>query len=169
MANSNNLDHAVPVQAGNIKKISGQRAVHGAVALVVGILVVTTGACAGAAYLGARFGSKKETRVIAACEGNPSCCVTYEDVDAALNNFTSRFNSASTHTSVKMDRDVPHVAPPDEQDPDQVPDHEIIEMVWPSDDGAEGGPPCGPPCAQGGPPGGAPADDTISMILTVQS
>ena len=159
MTNSNNLDHAVPVQAGNIKKISGQRAVHGAVALVVGILVVTTGACAGAAYLGARFGSKKETCVIAACEGNPSCRVTYnKDVDAALNNFGSRFNSASTHTIVKMDRDVPHVAPPDEQDPDQVPDHEIIEMVWPSDDGAEGG-------AEGG----APAGDTISMILTVQS
>ena len=153
MTNSNNLDHAVPVQAGNIKKISGQRAVHGAVALVVGILVVTTGACAGAAYLGARFGSKKETCVIAACEGNPSCRVTYKDVDAALNNFRSRFNSASTHTIVTY-QDVPHVAPPDEQDPDQVPDHEIIEMVWPSDDGAEGG---------------ALADDTISMILTVQS
>ena len=157
MTNSNNLDHAVPVQAGNIKKISGQRAVHGAVALVVGILVVTTGACAGAAYLGARFGSKKETRVIAACEGNPSCRVTYKDFDAALNNFRSRFNSASTHTIVTY-QDVPHVAPPDEQDPDQVPDHEIIGMAWPSDDGAEGG-------AEGG----APAGDTISMILTVQS
>ena len=162
MTNSNNLDHAVPVQAGNIKKISGQRAVHGAVALVVGILVVTTGACAGAAYLGARFGSKKETCVIAACEGNPSCRVTYKDVDAALNNFRSRFNSASTHTSVTNQdgltivtyQDVPHVAPPDEQDPDQVPDHEIIGMALPSDDGAEGG---------------ALADDTITMILTVQS
>ena len=140
MTNSNNLDHAVPVQAGNIKKISGQRAFHGAVALVVGILVVTTGACAGAAYLGARFGSKKETRVIAACEGNPSCRVMYKDVDAALTIVTYH--------------DVPHVAPPDEQDPDQVPDHEIIGMALPSDDGAEGG---------------ALADDRITMILTVQS
>ena len=140
MTNSNNLDHAVPVQAGNIKKISGQRAVHGAVALVVGILVVTTGACAGAAYLGARFGSKKETRVIAACEGNPSCRVMYKDVHAALTIVTYQ--------------DVPHVAPPDEQDPDQVPDHEIIGMAVPSDDGAEGG---------------ALADDRITMILTVQS
>ena len=130
------------VTTGSVKKISGKRAVHRAVALVVGILVVITGACAGAAYFGARFGSKKETRVIAACEGNPSCRVTYKDVDAALNNFTSRFNSASTHTSVKMDRDVPHVTPPDEQDPDQVHD-EIIGMALPSEDGAEGGAPAG--------------------------
>ena len=122
------------VTTGSVKKAFGKRAV----ALVVGIVVVTTGACAGAAYLGARFGSNKETRIIAACEGNPSCRVTYKDVDAALNNFTSRFNSASTHTTVKMDRDVPHVPPPDEQDPDEVHD-EIIGMALPSEDGAEGG------------------------------
>lgn len=110
------------VITGGVKKISGKRAV----ALVVAILVATTGACAGGAYLGARFGSKKETRVIAACEGDPSCRVTYKDVDAALKNFTSRFNSASTHTTVKTEeRDVLRVPPLDEQDPDEV-HNEII-------------------------------------------
>ena len=110
------------VTTGGVKKNSGRRSV----ALVVAILVATTGACAGGAYLGARFGNKKETRVIAACEGNTSCRVTYKDVDAALKNFTSRFNSASTHTTVKTEeRDVLHVPPPDEQDPDEV-HNEII-------------------------------------------
>ena len=130
------------VTTGSVKKICGKRAVHGAAALVVGILVVTTGACAGAAYLGARFGSKKETRVVAACEGNPSCRVTYEDVDAALNNFMHVALQLRLHAHEREDgpgcATLPHVTLPDEQDPDQVHD-EIIGMVLPSEDGAEGG------------------------------